>query len=159
MIYLMAIDNKTLIPVVNKRKNPYTATLRNGEYYEWLPATEGYEDVVDLEFKDVQYLHTTSSTFREGYLFIDNDEARKRLGLEKDEVKVNVLSREEIEDMLKAPMNKFKKLGTITNKSLLQEVVEIAKEIGIDNVNKLQYLAEISGIPFEIIIDKDNDKE
>lgn len=153
------LDNKTMVNVINKRKNPYTASIRNGEYYEWLPATDVYEDSIELPFRDVQYLHTASSTFKEGYLYIDNVEARKRLGLEKESLKVNQLSRQEIETALKGNMGQFKKtFGLIQNKSLLRDVVEIAKEIGIDNINKLQYLSDISGIPMEIIIDN-GDKE
>lgn len=153
------LDNKSMISVVNKRKNPYTASIRNGEYYEWLPASDEFEDSIDLPFRDVQYLHTVSATFKEGYLFIDNDEARKRLGLEKESIKVNQLSRKDIESALKSNMGQFKKtFGLIQNKSLLRDVVEIAKEIGVDNTTKLQYLSDISGIPMEIILDN-GDKE
>lgn len=148
------LENKTMINVINKRKNPYTASLRNGEYYEWLPATDVFEDSIELSFRDVQYLHTASSTFKDGYLFIDNVDARKRLGLEKESIKVNQLSRQDIEAALKGNMGQFKKtLGLIQNRALLRDVVEIAKEIGIDNVTKLQHLSDISGIPMEIILD------
>jgi hypothetical protein len=153
----MALDSKTLIPVLNKRSTVYTASLRNGEYFEWLPATESYEDTIELSFRDIQYLHTTSATFTRGYLYIDNDEARKRLGLEREEIKVNQISRAEIEKGLKGGIPLLKKmLETIKeseNSALLREVVSIAKEIKVDNTTKLQLLAEASGIPMEVLID------
>jgi hypothetical protein len=155
----MALDAKTLIPVLNKRSTTYTVSLRNGEYFEWLPATESYEDTIDLSFRDVQYLHTTSATFSRGYLFIDDLEARKRLGLEREEVKVNQISRQEIEKALKGSIPVLKKmLDTLKeseNNSLLREVYSIAKEIKVENVNKLQMISDASGIPMEVLIDNE----
>ena len=109
------LDNKTKISVVNKRGQEYTASLPNGEYYEWMPAVGGIEDSQELEFKHVQYLHMRSSTFKEGYLYIDHDEARKRLGLEKEEVKVATMSHEEIEKLLKGNLTQLKKLENYKN--------------------------------------------
>lgn len=156
----MAIDAKTLIPVINKRSTTYTASLRNGEYYEWLPAKDEYEDVIELSFRDIQYLHTTSATFSRGYLFIDDLEARKRLGLEREEVKVNQISKMEIEKALKGNMQQLKKmLDTIKeseNASLLREIYGIAKEIKIDNINKLQMIADATGVPMEVMIDSED---
>ena len=155
----MALDSKTMIPVVNKRSTSYTVSLRNGEYFEWLPATEGYEDTIDLSFKDVQYLHTQSATFLRGYLYIDNDEARKRLGLEREDVKVNQISRADIEKSLKGSIPVLKKmLDTLKeseNNALLREVYNIAKDIKVENVTKLQMISEASGIPMEVIIDNE----
>lgn len=155
----MAIDSKTLIPVINKRSTTYTASLRNGEYYEWLPANEGYQDVVELSFRDIQYLHTTSATFKRGYLFVDDLEARKRLGLESEEVKPNLLSRDEIEKALKGSIPQLKKMldsvKATENPALLREVYNIAKEIKVDNVNKLNMISEATGIPMEVMIDDD----
>lgn len=155
----MVLDAKSMILVVNKRSTTYTASLRNGEYYEWLPATDGYEDSIELSFRDIQYLHTQSATFTRGYLFIDDIEARKRLGLEKEEIKVNQISREEIEKALKGGLPALKKmLETVKeaeNIALLREVVTIAKEIKIDNTNKLQLISEATGIPMEVLIDNE----
>lgn len=155
----MALDNKTMISVVNKRSNPYTASLRNGEYYEWLPASDGWEDSVDLSFRDVQYLHTQSATFKEGYLFIDHEEARKRLGLEKPEAKVNQISKEDIEKALKGNIAQLKKMlesvANSGNTSLIREVVSVTKEIKVDNITKLQMISETTGVPVEVIIDQE----
>jgi hypothetical protein len=153
----MVLDAKSLVPVVNKRSSVYTVSLRNGEYYEWLPASEGYEDTIDLSFRDIQYLHTTSATFSRGYLYIDDIDARKRLGLEREEVKVNQVSRQEIEKALKGGIPQLKKmLDTVKeadNTALLREVFNIAKEIKVENVNKLQLISEATGIPMEVVID------
>lgn len=158
----MALDSKSMIPVINKRSTAYTVSLRNGEYYEWLPAKEGYEDIIDLTFRDIQYLHTTSSTFTRGFLFVDDEDARKRLGLEREDLKVNQISRDEIEKALKGNIPQLKKvletLKESENSTLLREVVSIAKEIKVDNVTKLQLLADASGIPMEVLIDTDNEK-
>lgn len=153
----MVLDAKTLIAVVNKRSESYTVSLRNGEYFEWLPAKDGYEDMIELTFRDVQYLHTQSATFTRGHLYIDNDEARKRLGLEKAEIKVNQISAQDIEKALKGNLSQLKKMleqiKNSENTTLLREVANIAKEIKIDNTNKLQLISEASGIPMEILID------
>ncbi|MDC6267351.1 hypothetical protein [Lysinibacillus fusiformis] len=155
----MALDNKSLVKIVNKRSTGYTVSLPSGEYYEWLPATNDIYDEQELEFKQVQILHMRSSTFKEGYLFIDNEEARKRLGLEKEEIKIFTMSREEIEKMLKGNLTSIKKLDNYKeNKSLISEVINVAKELGIDNHNKLNYLSELSGVPVEIIT-QSNEKE
>jgi hypothetical protein len=134
------LDSKTMIPLVNKRSNKYTASLPNGNYYEWLPCMEGIEDSIEVPFKDVQYLHMTSSTFREGHLFVDHEEARKRLRLENDDhVKALTMSREDIEKILKG------------DKNMIREVLDVAKEIGVDNINKLNFLSELSGVPVDVI--------
>lgn len=154
----MTIDVKTLIPVVNKRSQGYSAVLRSGDYYEWLPSSDGYEDMIELPFRDVQYLHTTSATFKRGYLYIDDAEARKRLGLEKEEVKLNLVSREDIEKALKGNIAQLKKLlDTVKNSeniALSREVYTIAKEIKVDNITKLQLIAEATNIPMEVLIDE-----
>ncbi|MGG0308443.1 hypothetical protein ABEY43_06485 [Priestia megaterium] len=154
------LDNKTKISVVNKRGQDYTASLPNGEYYEWMPAVGGIEDSHDLEFKQVQYLHMRSSTFREGYLYIDNEEARKRLGLEKEEVKVATMSHDEIEKLLKGNLTQLKKLENYKdNSGFIREVVEVAKNLKVSNVNKLSYLSELSGVPVDVIRESYKDEE
>jgi hypothetical protein len=147
------LDSKTMIPLVNKRSNKYTASLPNGNYYEWLPCMEGIEDSIEVPFKDVQYLHMTSSTFREGHLFVDHEEARKRLRLENDDhVKALTMSREDIEKILKGNMNALKKLEELKgDKNMIREVLDVAKEIGVDNINKLNFLSELSGVPVDVI--------
>lgn len=155
----MTLNNKSIINVVNKRSTGYTVSLPSGEYFEWLPAMNGLYDEQELDFKQVQLLHTRSSTFKEGYLFIDNDEARKRLGLEKEDVKVFTMSTEDIEKILKGNLTAIKKLDKYKdNKSLISEVINVAKELGIDNHNKLNYLSELSGVPIEIITEKNKDE-
>lgn len=155
----MALNNKSIVKIVNKRSTGYTVSLPSGEYYEWLPSSNGMYDEQELEFKTVQILHMRSSTFKDGYLFIDDEEARKRLGLEKDEIKVFTMSKEDIEKMLKGNLASLKKLDNYKdNKSLISEVINVAKELKIDNHNKLNYLSELSGVPIEIITET-NEKE
>jgi hypothetical protein len=149
------LDSKTLIPVVNKRGKGYSASLRNGDYYEWLPSKDGFQDVIELEFKDVQQLHMNSVTFKEGFLYVDHEEARKRLGLEKEEVKANQLSHEDIIKALNGNMGQFNTLLKVTNRQLLREVVEVAKKIKLTNVTKLQKLSEVSGIPMDLMLDQE----
>lgn len=154
----MTLNNKSIITVVNKRSTAYTVSLPSGEYFEWLPANDGFYDEQELDFKQIQVLHTRSSTFKDGYLFIDDEEARKRLGLEKEDIKVFTMSKEEIEKMLKGNLTTIKKLDRYkSNKSLINEVINVAKELGIDNHNKLNYLSELSGVPVEILTE--NNKE
>lgn len=149
------LNNKTMIRVVNKRNSSYTVSLPNGEYYEWLPAQNGFEDSHELTFRDVQYLHTRSKTFSHGYLYIDNAEARKRLGLEKEEVANLTMSREEIEKCLKGNIAQLKKLDKIKHdREMVREVIDVAKELKIDNMTKLNYLSELSGIPVDIIFEQ-----
>ena len=155
----MALNNKSLIKVINKRSTGYTVSLPSGEYYEWLPAVNDLYDEQELEFKNVQILHMRSSTFRDGYLVVDDEEARKRLGLEKEEIKVFTMSKDEIEKMLKGTMAAIKKLDNYKeNKSLISEVVNVAKELKLQNVNKLNYLSELSGVPVELLTEF-NDEE
>lgn len=154
----MTLNNKTLVKVVNKRSMPYTASFQDGEYYVWQPAQGDIYDEHELTFRDVQRLHMNSSTFREGYLYIDNEEVRKRLRLEKEEIQVATMSREEIEKLLKGNLNQLKKLDDYKeNTGLISEVIRVAKELGISNYNKLSYLSEVSGVPIEILTE--NNKE
>lgn len=147
------LNHKTMITLVNKRNQSYTVSLPSGEYYEWLPATSGVEDSQELTFRDVQYIHTRSSTFKQGFLYVDNADARKRLGLEKEEIKALTMSREEIEKLLKGNMTQFKKLETLQgNRNMVSEIIDVAKELKIDNTSKVNLLSKWSGIPSELII-------
>lgn len=153
------ITNNTVVKVVNKRNSSYTVTLPTGEYYEWLPAQFGVEAYHDIPFKDVQYLHVRSATFKRGFLYIDNQEARRRLGLEKEEVQTLTMSREEIEKLLKGNMAQIKKLDKVKDeRALVQEVIDVAREIKLDNHSKLTYLSELSGIPVELIVPKEDEE-
>lgn len=156
-------SNNKMVTVFNKRSTAYTVSTPNGDYFEWLPAREGFEDSHEMTVRDVQWLHTRSATFKKGYLYIEDADLRKRLGLETEKVKSYSLSREDIEKMLKGNMNQLKKLNELKdNKNLILEVVEVAKELNITNSNKIDFLSEISGIPYELIRDemkKDDDSE
>lgn len=150
------LDGKTLIPVVNKLATRYGAVLRNGEMYEWLPATTGFEDVIEMPFRDVQVLHMTSATFRDGYLYIDHAEARKRLGLERDDLKANLVSREEIEEALQGSLDDMKKaFSGVKTTNVLREIAQAAKDLNIDELSKLQYVSDITGIPVDVLLLKD----
>lgn len=153
------LNSKTMIPVVNKRSNEFTAVLRNGDIYEWMGATSNYEDTHELTFQDVQHIHARSTTFRDGYLFIDNVDARKRLGLEKEEIKINTISRADIEKALKGSIPVLKKMlenvKATENHALMREVATVTKEIKVDNTSKLQLISEYTGVPLEILIDQE----
>lgn len=153
------LNNKTMVEVSNKRKTPYTAYIKHsGEYYAWLGATSGIEDMIEMNFRDLQWLHTNSSTFTKGYLYIENEEVRKRLGLESEEVKRLTMSREEIEANLKGNMSAIKKFDAIKdNKEMVREVIAVAREIKVNNASKLAYLSEISGIPQESLMPQEEE--
>lgn len=156
----MALDGKTMIPVYNKRSTAFVATLRNGEYYEWLPAKDGFEDMIELNFRDIQQIHATSVTFSRGYLFIDNEDARKQLGLEKSEVKANLVSRADIEKALKAPNNTaLKKIldnaKKAENPALLREIALVTRQLKVENTTKLQMVSEVTGSPMDVLIDNE----
>lgn len=148
----MALDNKSKINVINKRSTEYTASFPNGEYIVWMPSLNGMYDEQEIELKLVQWLHNNTGTFKNGHLFIDNEEARKRLGLETSEVKAFTMSREEIEKYLKGNLAQLKKLEDYKdNKGLISEVINVAKELKIQNHTKLSYLSELSGVPVELL--------
>lgn len=154
----MALDNKTKITVVNKRSTEYTMSFPNGEYMVWMPSLNGINDEHELEFKQVQWMHVNTATFRHGHLYIDNEDARKRLGLETEQVKAFTMSREDIEKHLRGNLTQLKKLEQYKeNKSLISEVIAVAKDLKIDNHNKLNYLSELSGVPVELLTESNEE--
>lgn len=148
------MSNTNKVVLINKRQQSYSATIpTTGNYYEWLPATEGFEDSQEVEMRDVQYMNGQTTTFREGYLYIEDETLRKRFGLEKETVKTSTMSTDEIVTLLGGNINKMKKVldENKENKSFIREVVDIAKGMKLDSSQKLQYLSEISGTPVEVI--------
>ncbi len=155
-----SLNHKSMIDVVNKRNSSYTLSLPNGDYYEWLPASNGFEDIRELSFRDIQYVHSTSSTFKKGYLYINNEDARKRLGLDIAKVKTLTMSRDEITKLLKGNMAQIKKLSELKDsREMMQEVIDVAKELRINNKTKLDYLSELSGVPVDLIYVENEDEE
>ncbi|WP_099301828.1 hypothetical protein [Bacillus sp. Marseille-P3800] len=149
------VTSSTVITVSNHRPSPYSAFIEpTKNSYVWYPASNAMSTSYDLTFAEVQYLHNASSTFKDGYLSIENEEVRKMLGLETEEFKTFNITVEEIAAALKGNMNKFNTLKKYAgNRDKMAQIIGVAKEVGLENATKISALAEWSGYPRDKLMD------
>jgi hypothetical protein len=95
-----------------------------------------------LDEDEVYYLDSTSRTFRDGFLVIEDENVKEQMG--QTEANPNVLSDEEIEKILKGNFLKMKsELGKIHVQHVLNRVAEIALTLDLP-MSKLKFVQEIT---------------
>lgn len=147
------------VNIARYRNIPYIVNFPSGMgtlRYEWAGSKGTIYDVKEVPEEVVNWLILNSNCFKEGELVIvDNNENAKALINQidqKDEYEKNTHSRDEIEKILKGNFMKMKStLNDITNTTEKQFVISVAKDIGLDSVGKLKFLAEWMGVDFDLL--------
>lgn len=106
------------------------------------------------QLETAYYRNGTQSLFEEGILFIDNEEARQRLGLE-NPAAAKFIEDETIKKLLtEAPMSRFKKELSELTTAQANEVARLAIQMEITNTDKMDELERVTGIDVRKSIQK-----
>jgi hypothetical protein len=109
-----------------------------------------------LDENEIYFINSTSKTFSGKHLKIENDEINTNLGYEIDSV--DTLSDDEIVDLLKGSLAKIKKeFETISEKHIIDKVINVAKTVDDLAKNKITYLQEWSGYDFDQLVEETDD--
>lgn len=99
---------------------------------------------LNIDDEEIDYISINQEIIQKGFLWIDDKDTRVRLGLETEEGKKtnqNVLKHEEIVSLIQGNYKKLEKvLGEITEKTIIQQFVETARELKIDSKAKIDII-------------------
>jgi hypothetical protein len=102
-----------------------------------------------LDADEVYYINNMSSVFARKKLIVSDDTVNQNLGIDIKEDIVS-LNDKEIKEILAGNfMTMKKKLSDVTDKHLINRVVEIARDVEDLAQGKLKFLQEISGYDFD----------
>lgn len=121
-----------------------------GKRYEWSGAKNGIVGRKEVPVDVYDWLSMFTTCFTKGELVVNIKKEEDKELIEningKEEYEANALTKEQVEAMLSGNLNKLKKeLDKITSKTTKQFVLEIAKEVGIENANKRIMIKEWLG--------------
>lgn len=113
---------------------------------------------VIIDEDEVYYINSISSLFRKSILTVEDEEVNLNLGFV--EKNPNVITEQEIEELLKGNHLKMKKnLGMLTEKHVKDRVYEVAKKIAKDLTGaKLKFIEEFTGKTIEVENIENDDK-
>jgi len=99
---------------------------------------------IDIEEDEVRYIYINQEIIQRGILWIDDKDMRVELGLEKEDgnkTNVNILRHDEISDIIQGNYKKLEKiLNDITELAIIQQFVEIARDLKIDSKAKIDII-------------------
>ncbi|WP_431785792.1 hypothetical protein [Paenibacillus lactis] len=140
------------VKVINPYRSAVGLRLMDG-MREVLVHPKGF---IMLDSEEIFYINNMSGIFSKRKLLVEDDEVNTELGLLSDEVDVTGMTDEQIEKMLKGNIMTMKKqLSGITDKQVIDRVVEVAKQINDLAAGKLKIIQEVSGYDFEQLIPND----
>lgn len=134
------------IKVINDNKFDIGLSINIGSPRKTVVKAKSF---IQLEQDEVYYIDSTSRTFRDGYLRIEDVETKEMMG--QAEENPNAISEEEIEKLLAGNIQKMKKeLKEITSKHAIDKVISKAKDMDL-TAGKLKIIQEV----FEVDIFED----
>lgn len=122
-----------------------------GKRYEWSGAKNGIVGKKEVPIDVYDWLSMFTSCFVRGELVVKpKTEEEKEELLEnmngKEQYEVNALTKEQAVDLLSGNLNKMKKeLGKVDSQTTKQFVLNVAREIGVENANKRLFIKEWCG--------------
>lgn len=122
----------------------------DGKRYQWAGAKNGIVGRKEVPIDVYDWLSMFTNCFKHGELIVnvadeEKDEILNSMN-ELEEYESNGLTREQIIESLSGNLNKMKKeLGAVTSRSTISFIIEVAKEIKVENMNKLKFLKELEG--------------
>lgn len=133
------------------KKRDYTVRYDNKRYY-WADAKGQIVAKVGVPREVYDYLNMSTNCLKNGELILSKNispELKEDLEsemYEKEEQEANSLTREEVEKILKGNMNYMKtSLEKVTSMTTKQFVLDIAKEIKLNNSNKQKFIKDWYG--------------
>jgi len=145
------------IKIERVRNTQYVCNFKNPSMTIVWPASKNKQTIIrELSQEHVNELLMNSACFDKGELKIieDSDEAKEIVkNIANYEAYINnTHSKEDIIKILKATLGKFKsELNKITERNEKAFVVDVAKEIKLDNATKRNYLAKWANMKVEVI--------
>lgn len=144
------------------RNLPFTVNWINDQgmmkSYEWSGSKNGKYDTKPVPEELISYLVMNTIVFTDGELAIieDNDEGKQLSDSLDENYKNNTHSKEEVIKILEGNFMKMKaEVSKITNKQEISYFIDVAKEIKLDSNSKLAFLADLIGVPFDILFSVD----
>lgn len=142
--------------VILERHKPSDYTVNfDGKRYVWAGAKGSKVGSRTVTSDVYDYLSMFTTCLTDGELII----AKKNANVEdlkedlygKEEYEVNALTREEVITILKGTMKKMEsELNKVTSESTKRFVLEVAKEIKLDNYNKQKFIKEWIGYELSV---------
>lgn len=141
--------SKNLILLERHKHTDYVVNY-DGKRYQWSGAKNGIVGRKEIPMDVYDWLSMFTNCFKNGELIVKAKEEDKEEILntmnELESYEVNALTREQIIDLLNGNLNKMKKeLGAVTSKTTISFIIDIAREIKVENMNKLKFLKELEG--------------
>lgn len=132
----------------------YIVNYENKKYV-WAGARGTMISKKEVPQELVDWLMSFTSTFKNGDLtVVDNEEVLSEIEnnmVDVEEFKANGMSKEEITTLLKGNLKKMEaELNKITADSTKRFVLEVAKEIGLENSTKQRFIKEWLGSQMSI---------
>jgi hypothetical protein len=143
------LSNKT-VKVARYRSLPYKINFEvNGggrKVYKWEGSTSKKKSIVELPQEVVEWLATSTRSFKDGELVIIEDTDTLELIDDIEEYRNNTHSREDIDKLMKRSTSVIKKeLEKVTNSGEKRFIINVVKELNVDSASKRKVLAEWAG--------------
>lgn len=142
--------------VILERHKPSEYTVNfEGKRYIWAGSKGDKVGSRTVTSDLFDYLSMFTSCFTDGELVIGektpNAKELKEDMYGKEEYEANALTKKEVVSLLKGTQKKMEtELNKITSDSTKKYVIDVAKEIGLDNYNKQKFLKEWIGYELSI---------
>lgn len=131
--------------------------------FVWSGAKGNKISTIPVPQETYDWLVMSTSTFRDGELVVQDENAKEELGYSEDleDIEKNTHTKEEIEKILTGNYNAMqKKLKEITNEDEKRFVLNVARELKIDSSAKRQFIVQwvgIEGLSTDEVFMKDED--
>lgn len=117
------------------------------ESFRVLPKQGAFLNITEEE---IQYIFINQEIIQKGMLWIENKDLRVKYGLEKEDgskTNPNVLQHDEIVELVKGHHKTLEKtLSEITEKEIILQFVEVARELKIDSKAKIDTIEKVSKV-------------
>lgn len=137
------------------KASEYVVNYEN-KAYVWAGSKGKIISKKEVPYSVYEYLTMFTHCFKDGELIVQAKTEKEKEELledfyEKDEYEANALKKDEVIKLLQGNLNKMKsELNKITSQTTKQFVIDVAKEIKIENSNKQKFLKEWIGSELSI---------
>lgn len=152
--------------ILERHKKSDYSVWHDAKRYFWAGSKGNIVSKVNVPREVYDYLAMSTDCFKDGELILGtnlNPELKEELKeeiFEKEETDANSLTKEDIEKFLKGTIPAMKaELDKITSDSTKQFVLDVAKELKINNASKQKMIKEWYGFGEEISIEEIFDAE
>lgn len=114
---------------------------------------------LNIDEEELDYIHINQEIIQKGILWIDDHDTRVKFGLETPEgekTNQNIIQHDEIAELIQGNYKKLEKsLNSITEDAIIEQFVEVARELKIDSRTKIDMIEEKAKM--KIFEDKDEE--